>query len=41
MIKVMLEVWEEVGEKLRYDLIDSMITKVNAVLATEGWYIRF
>ena len=41
MIKAMLEVWEEVGEKLRYDLIDSMTTRVNAVLAAEGWYTRF
>ena len=41
MIKAMLEVWEEVGEKLRHDLIDSMTTRVNAVLAAEGWYTRF
>ena len=41
MIKVMLEVWEEVGEKLRYNLIDSMTTRVNAILAAEGWYTRF
>ena len=41
MIKAILEVWEEVGEKLSYDLIDSMTTRVNIVLAAEGWYTRF
>ena len=37
----MLEIWEEVGKKLKYDLIDNIITRVNVVLAIKGWYIRF
>ena len=32
----MLEVYEEVKEKLRYDLIDSTFTRVNVVLAVKS-----
>ena len=41
MIKAMIDVWPEVGEQLMHDLIDSMTTRVNAVLLAEGWYTRF
>ena len=41
MIKAMLEIWKEVRKKLKYDLIDIIITRINTVLAIKGWYIRF
>ena len=41
MINAMLNVWSEVGRELRDNLINSMTTRVNAVLEAEGWYTRF
>ena len=41
MIKAMLDVWSEVGDQLMHNLIDSMTTRVNAVLEAKGWYTRF
>ena len=41
MIKSMTDVWPEVGRELMDNLIDSMTTRVNAVLEAEGWYTRF
>ena len=41
MIDAMLDVWSEVGDQLMYDLIESMTTRVNAVLEAEGWHTRF
>ena len=41
MIKALVEVWKEVGRQLMDDLIDSMTTRVNAVLEAKGWYTRF
>ena len=41
MIKAMIDVWPKVGRELMNNLIDSMTTRVNAVLLAEGWYIRF
>ena len=32
----MLEVWEEVKKKLKYNLIDNITTRVNVVLAIKG-----
>ena len=41
MINAMLDVWSEVRDKLMHDLIDSMTTRVNAVLEAKGWHTRF
>ena len=41
MIQAMKNVWPEVGRQLMDDLIDSMTTRVNAVLDAKGWYTRF
>ena len=41
IIKAMIDVWPKVGRELMNNLIDSMTTRVNAVLLAEGWYIRF
>ena len=41
MIKALMEVWREVKRQLMDDLIDSMTTRVNAVLEAKGWYTRF
>ena len=41
MIKAMIDVWPKVGRELMNNLIDSMTTRVNAVLLAEGWYTRF
>ena len=41
MIKAMIDVWPKVGRELMNNLIDSMTTRVNAVLLVEGWYTRF
>ena len=41
MIDAMLDVWGDVGDQLMHDLIDSMTTRVNAVLEAEGWHMRF
>ena len=41
IIKAMIDVWPKVGRELMNNLIDSMTTRVNAVLLVEGWYTRF
>ena len=41
MIDVMLDVWGDLGDQLMHNLIDSMTTRVNAVLEAEGWHTRF
>ena len=41
LTKAMLDVWPKVEDELKHDLIDSMTTRINAVLDAEGWYTRF
>ena len=37
----MLNVWSEIRDKLIYNLIDSIITRINIALEIKGWYTRF
>ena len=37
----LIEVWKEIGRDLMDSLIDSMTTRVNALLEAKGWYTRF
>ena len=41
MTTVLVEIWKKLGRKLMDNLINSMTTRVNAVLEAEGWYTRF
>ena len=41
MIQAMKNVWPEIGRQLMDDLIDSMTTRINAVIDAQGWYTRF
>ena len=41
MTTALIEVWKEIERQLMDSLIDSMTTRVNAVLEAKGWYTRF
>ena len=35
------EAWNALPEEFLHDLIDSMTTRINSVIAADGWYTRF
>jgi hypothetical protein len=41
MIPALQSAWEAIPEDLIYCLLDSMTTRVNAIIEAKGWYTRF
>ena len=41
LFQAIREGWEAIGQEVINDLIKSMDTRVNTVLAAKGWYTRF
>jgi DDE superfamily endonuclease len=41
VFRALFTAWELIDEDIIYNCLDSMITRINAVIAAEGWHTRF
>jgi DDE superfamily endonuclease len=41
LFRAMYEAWDAIGEEAVQNLIKSMDTRVNSVIAAKGWYTRY